>query len=35
MTMGLTVFYSIFIIFSMLLVDILYCVIDPRVRLVK
>ena len=33
MTMGLTVFYSIFIVFSMLLVDILYCVIDPRVRL--
>ena len=35
MTMGLTVFYSIFIIFSMLLVDILYCVIDPRVRLAR
>ena len=35
MTMGLTVFYSVFIIFSMLLVDILYCVIDPRVRLAK
>ena len=32
MTMGLTVFYSIFIVGSMLLVDILYCVIDPRVR---
>ena len=35
MTMGLTVFYSIFIVASMLLVDILYCVIDPRVRLAK
>jgi oligopeptide transport system permease protein len=33
MTMGLTVFYSIFIIGSMLLVDILYCIIDPRIRL--
>ena len=35
MTMGLTVFYSIFIVFSMLLVDILYSVVDPRVRLAK
>nr|MCR5428182.1 ABC transporter permease subunit [Lachnospiraceae bacterium] len=35
MTMGLTVFYSIFIVGSMLLVDILYCVVDPRVRLTK
>lgn len=35
MTMGLTVFYSIFIVFSMLLVDLLYSVIDPRVRLSK
>ena len=35
MTMGLTVFYSIFIVASMLLVDIMYCVIDPRVRLTK
>ena len=35
MTMGLTVFYSIFIVGSMLLVDILYCVVDPRVRLAK
>ncbi len=35
MTMGLTVFYSIFIVFSMLLVDLLYSVIDPRVRLAK
>ena len=35
MTMGLTVFYSIFIVGSMLLVDILYCVVDPRVRITK
>lgn len=35
LTMGLTVFYSIFIVGSMLLVDILYCIIDPRVRLSK
>lgn len=35
MTMGLTVFYSIFIVASMLLVDILYCVVDPRVRITK
>lgn len=33
MTMGLTVFYSIFIVGSILLVDILYCIVDPRVRL--
>ena len=35
MTMGLTVFYSIFIVASMLLVDIMYCVIDPRIRITK
>ena len=35
MTMGLTVFYSIFIVGSMLLVDLLYCVVDPRVRITK
>lgn len=35
MTMGLTVFYSIFIVLSMLLVDLMYCVIDPRVRITK
>ncbi len=33
LTMGLTIFYSIFIVLSVLAVDILYCVIDPRVRL--
>ena len=33
LTMGLTIFYSIFVVLSMLAVDILYCVIDPRVRL--
>lgn len=33
LTMGLTVFYSIFVVLSMLLVDILYCFVDPRVRL--
>ena len=33
LTMGLTVFYAIFVVASTLLVDILYCVIDPRVRL--
>lgn len=33
MTMGLTVFYSIFLVFSMLLVDITYCFIDPRIKL--
>ena len=35
MTMGLTVFYSIFIIGSTLLVDILYGFVDPRVRITK
>ena len=35
MTMGLTVFYSIFIVLSMLLVDLTYCIIDPRVRITK
>jgi oligopeptide transport system permease protein len=33
LTMGLTVFYAIFVVASTLVVDILYCVIDPRVRL--
>lgn len=33
LTMGLTIFYSIFVVLSTLAVDILYCVIDPRVRL--
>lgn len=33
LTMGLTIFYSIFVVVSTLVVDILYCVIDPRVRL--
>lgn len=33
LTMGLTIFYSIFVVISTLVVDILYCVIDPRVRL--
>lgn len=33
LTMGLTVFYSIFIVGSIFLVDILYCIVDPRVRL--
>lgn len=31
--LGLTVFYSGFYIVVMLLIDILYCVIDPRIRL--
>ena len=33
LTMGLTVFYAAFVVFSTLIVDLLYCVIDPRVRL--
>jgi oligopeptide transport system permease protein len=33
LTMGLTIFYSIFVVTSTLVVDILYGVIDPRVRL--
>lgn len=33
LTMGLTIFYAIFVVASTLVVDILYCVIDPRVRL--
>lgn len=33
LTMGLTIFYSIFVVASTLVVDIIYCVIDPRVRL--
>jgi oligopeptide transport system permease protein len=32
LTMGLTIFYAIFVVISSLAVDILYCVIDPRVR---
>lgn len=32
LTMGLTIFYSMFVVASTLAVDILYCVIDPRVR---
>lgn len=33
LTMGLTIFYAIFVVTSTLIVDLLYCVIDPRVRL--
>lgn len=33
LTMGLTVFYAILVVTMTLIVDILYCVIDPRVRL--
>lgn len=33
LTMGLTIFYAIFVVASTLVVDILYCVVDPRVRL--
>lgn len=33
LTMGLTIFYAIFVVASTLVVDILYCIIDPRVRL--
>lgn len=33
LTMGLTVFYAIFVVTTTLIVDILYCVIDPRIRL--
>jgi ABC-type dipeptide/oligopeptide/nickel transport system permease component len=32
-TMGLTIFYSSFIVFSIFLVDIAYGIIDPRIRL--
>ncbi|MDI7742773.1 ABC transporter permease [Lysinibacillus fusiformis] len=31
--MGTTVFYSIILLFAVLIVDILYCVIDPRIKL--
>lgn len=33
LTMGLTIFYAIFVVVSTLIVDIVYCLIDPRVRL--
>jgi oligopeptide transport system permease protein len=33
LTMGLTIFYSIFVVVTMLVVDILYGIIDPRIRL--
>ncbi|MDP5273342.1 oligopeptide ABC transporter permease [Chengkuizengella axinellae] len=33
MIMGITLFYSVFLIFVILLVDILYGIIDPRIRL--
>ncbi len=33
LSMGLTVFYAIFVVATTLIVDILYCVIDPRIRL--
>ncbi|MCK9267201.1 MAG: ABC transporter permease, partial [Alkaliphilus sp.] len=33
--MGVTVFYSIVLIITMLLVDIAYTLIDPRIRLTK
>ena len=33
LTMGLTIFYAIFVVTSTLIVDIIYCLIDPRVRL--
>jgi len=31
--MGITIFYSAFYIFVVMIVDILYSVIDPRIRL--
>ena len=31
--MGITIFYSAFYIFVILVVDVLYCVIDPRIRI--
>jgi ABC-type dipeptide/oligopeptide/nickel transport system permease component len=33
--MGLTIFYATFLIFMNFVVDILYGVIDPRIRLAK
>lgn len=33
LTMGLTIFYSIFVVASTLVVDIIYCLLDPRIRL--
>ncbi|MEK6264455.1 MAG: ABC transporter permease, partial [Clostridium sp.] len=35
MTMGITMFYAILIIFSLLMVDIAYGLIDPRLRVSK
>ncbi|MCJ7714164.1 ABC transporter permease, partial [Candidatus Bathyarchaeota archaeon] len=35
MTMGITLFYAILIIFSLLMVDIAYGLIDPRLRVSK
>ncbi|MBQ4100957.1 MAG: ABC transporter permease subunit, partial [Oscillospiraceae bacterium] len=35
MTMGLTLFYAFFIVFINLIIDILYGIIDPRIRLSK
>lgn len=31
--MGTTIFYTAFIVIVLLIVDLLYCVIDPRVKL--
>ena len=35
MTMGLTVFYGIFLVTANFIVDILYGLVDPRIRLAK
>ena len=35
MTLGMTVFYGIFLVFCNLIVDILYGIADPRVRIGK
>lgn len=35
MIMGLTIFFSAFLMVSLFLVDIIYCLVDPRIRLHK
>jgi oligopeptide transport system permease protein len=35
MVLGLTILYSVLFIFSLILVDILYGIVDPRIRITK
>jgi oligopeptide transport system permease protein len=31
--MGTTIFYAVLLVIMMFLIDIIYCIIDPRIRL--